>query len=139
MWVSLYTHSGQQEEAMISTSLDPFCLVLCLFLWSLQWFRYMDYPALVACVFKTPFAICRWKWKYLLHLVLWVDIHISGCRFCFLWVNCLWWSTGAWHQSYSAGTLFMTQTTWSNAIPMMSTSGLPSPCIWISSTSFYLC
>ena len=58
---------------MISTSLDPFCSVLCLFLWSLQWFRYVDYPALVTCIFKTPFAICKWKWKYLLHYI-WLQI-----------------------------------------------------------------
>ncbi len=58
-WVSLYTHSGQQGEAMISTSLGPFCSVLCLFLWSSHWFRYADFPALVTCIFKTPFAICN--------------------------------------------------------------------------------
>ena len=126
-WLS--THSGPQREAMISTFLAPSCSELCLFLWSLHWFRYYGLQIFYLLCIKHPHIHLGWT----------LMPCFVPCRFSSHWVSFLWWSMGAWHQLYSVATSYMTQTTSSRDTRTMNTFGLRSPCIWMSSTSSSLC
>lgn len=126
-WVWPCSLFGLQEEATTSTSWGHSCLVPLWFLWSFLSFRFI--------IWFYPMNSFPNFWIHSDNLHACVHL----CRFSSLWVRFQWWYTGVWLPLSFVGTLFMILIIWSNATHTMSTYGLLSRFILISSTCSCRC